>query len=331
MHKKMLAISALCRDRGDPPAARRAIGRAQCNDAYWHGVFGGLYLPHLRAAIWRNLATAEGDLRRNEELAVERLDLDADGAEEIWIHSGTFSALVSPRRGGAIEEYTVFELGVNYADVLTRRREAYHDRALAQPTQQDASAERTPSVHDLEQASRLERLPPIDDADRALFVDRVLSGGVTLEMYSSGAFQPVASWARTPFEVRIERTAHAVELVLRPAAGVEPPGLLEKRVRFDESGDLTVSYRWDPSAFPHDAFFCPEISVSRQLAFDLGPKADIWSFPFATVARSDRGFEETVQGTSYTPRWPVGVTAARLTLVRSVDATGAAGIAQRVT
>jgi len=331
MHKKMLAISALCRDRGDPPAARRAIGRAQCNDAYWHGVFGGLYLPHLRAAIWRNLARAEGDLRRDEELAVERLDLDADGAEEIWIHSGSFSALVSPRRGGAIEEYTVFELGVNYADVLTRRREAYHDRALAQPTQQDASADGTPSIHDLEQASRVERLPPIDDADRALFVDRVLPGGVTLEMYSSGAFQPVASWARTPFEVRIERTAHAVELVLRPAAGVEPRGLLEKRVRFDESGDLTVSYRWDPSAFPHDAFFCPEISVSRQLAFDLGPKADIWSFPFATVARSERGFEETVQGTSYTPRWPVGVTAARLTLVRSVDATGAAGIARRVT
>src|SRR5207302_395458 len=109
MHKKMLALSALCRARGDPPAARRAIGRAQCNDAYWHGVFGGLYLPHLRAAIWRNLALAEGELRRGEGLAVETLDLDADGAEELWIHSGVCSALVSPRRGGVIEEYTLFE------------------------------------------------------------------------------------------------------------------------------------------------------------------------------------------------------------------------------
>src|SRR5688572_10995813 len=44
MHKKMLALSNLCRERGDPGSARRAIGRAQCNDAYWHGVFGGLYL-----------------------------------------------------------------------------------------------------------------------------------------------------------------------------------------------------------------------------------------------------------------------------------------------
>src|SRR5437667_154173 len=58
MHKKMLALSALCRERGNPAAPRRAIGRAQCNDAYWHGVFGGLYLPHLRAAIWQNLALA---------------------------------------------------------------------------------------------------------------------------------------------------------------------------------------------------------------------------------------------------------------------------------
>jgi alpha-amylase/alpha-mannosidase (GH57 family) len=56
MHKKMQALSALARRRGDPPEVRRAIGRAQCNDAYWHGVFGGLYLPHLREAIWARSA-----------------------------------------------------------------------------------------------------------------------------------------------------------------------------------------------------------------------------------------------------------------------------------
>ena len=108
MHKKMMALSRLARERGDPPAVRRAIGRAQCNDAYWHGVFGGLYLPHLRDAIWRNLAEAEAALRQGEGLACEVLDLDGDGHDEIWIHSAAFSALVSPARGGAVEEYTVF-------------------------------------------------------------------------------------------------------------------------------------------------------------------------------------------------------------------------------
>ena len=63
-----------------------------------------------------------------------------------------------------------------------------------------------------------------------------------------------------------------------------------------------------------DAVFGPEISVSRQLELDMAPTAEVWSFPFATVARSERGFEETVQGTSYTPRWPVRAAAGRVTL-----------------
>src|ERR687898_648556 len=119
MHKKMQALSLLLRAQGDYPAARRAIGRAQCNDAYWHGVFGGLYLPHLREAIWRNLALAERELRRGEALTAEVLDIDGDGHEEIWIHSDQFSAIVSPWRGGAVEEYTVFASGINYANTLT--------------------------------------------------------------------------------------------------------------------------------------------------------------------------------------------------------------------
>jgi len=259
---------------------------------------------------------AECELRRGEELAVERLDLDGDGAEEIWVHSASFSALVSPRRGGAIEEYALFEPGINYADVLTRRREVYHEPALAQPgdAREGAALDGTPSIHDLEHTSRLERLPPIDPADRALFVDRVLSGDVTLDRYSSGSFQPLASWARAPFDVTLDRTAHAVELLLRPAQNAVPPGLLEKRMTFAQSGRLTVSYRWDPATFPSDAFFCPEISASRRLELTITPTPAVWSFPFVTVSRSERGFEETVQGYSHTPRWPIRSAEGRLAL-----------------
>jgi len=314
MHKKMLALSALCRERGDPPAARRAIGRAQCNDAYWHGVFGGLYLPHLRAAIWRQLALAEGELRRGEGLTVETVDFDGDGAVEIWIHSGLCSALVSPQRGGVVEEYTVFERGSNYADVLTRRREVYHEPPSDHPAHGEAThaTDGTPSIHDIEAAARLQRLPPIDPCDRALFVDRVLASEVTLDRYTSGSFDSVACWAGTPFQARLEQSAHAVEVVLHP--GASPAGLLEKRIRLDQAGELTVRYRWDAAAFPEEAFFCPEISVAPEVELDLTPAAELWKFPITTVSRSERGFEETVQGYSYTPRWPVRVGEARLTV-----------------
>lgn len=106
MHKVGMALSKLCRDRGDPPVVRQAIGRAQCNDAYWHGVFGGLYLPFLRGAIWYNLAQAEHALRANEALAFEVTDIDADGHDEIWAHSSTVSVLLAPARGGMVDFWT---------------------------------------------------------------------------------------------------------------------------------------------------------------------------------------------------------------------------------
>ena len=36
-----------------------------------------------------------------------------NGHDEVWVHSDQFSAIVSPRRGGAVEEYTLFSRGIN--------------------------------------------------------------------------------------------------------------------------------------------------------------------------------------------------------------------------
>ena len=297
MHKKMLALSTLCRSRGDPAGARQAIARGQCNDAYWHGVFGGLYLPHLRHAVWRNLILAEAELRRGEGLEVERLDLDGDGFEELWIHSAEFTALVSPRRGGVIEEYSLFRTGLNYADVLTRRREAYHERPVDEAGASKAG-DGAPSIHDIEKGLRLERLPPVDRDLRALFVDRVLPAGLKLDAYICGEYEPVTSWAGVPMDVDVRTEHGAVDVALR-ARG------LEKRLRFDPHGALDVAYRWDPAALPPDALFAPELTLAHPLELVCQPAADMWSFPVATVSKSERGLDETVQGTSLTPRWAV--------------------------
>ena len=42
--------------------ARQELYRGQCNCPYWHGSFGGLYLPHLRNAIYRSLIAADNAL-----------------------------------------------------------------------------------------------------------------------------------------------------------------------------------------------------------------------------------------------------------------------------
>ena len=88
IHKQMLATSDLV--DGDA-AGRRPRRRAattsiagQSNDCYWHGLFGGIYLPDLRVAALRRLIAAE-DLaarRRRRRRAVRR-DVDLDGRDEV--------------------------------------------------------------------------------------------------------------------------------------------------------------------------------------------------------------------------------------------------------
>ncbi|MEE9471396.1 MAG: alpha-amylase/4-alpha-glucanotransferase domain-containing protein [Gemmatimonadota bacterium] len=309
MHKKMLALSALSRERGDPQGARRAIGRAQCNDVYWHGVFGGLYLPHLRRAVWENLATAERILRDGESIAWEVLDLDVDGHPEIWVHSAEFSAIVSPARGGAIEEYTLFERGLNLADVLTRRREAYHGAAPGSGA--DTPKGGAPSLHELERFAVWAGAPELDREPRALFVDRVLPEDIDLATYRSGAAEALASWAGARMTSRIQRVGDAVEITLSGPAFVhdrprDHAPVLEKRIRFDASGALKVAYRWEAGAFPEGAVFATEISTAEPVELRPEPEAEMWSFPIITIVRSEREIAEETQGVSLTPRWSVG-------------------------
>ena len=39
--------------------ARTELYRGQCNCGYWHGAFGGIYLPHLRNAVYQHLIAAD--------------------------------------------------------------------------------------------------------------------------------------------------------------------------------------------------------------------------------------------------------------------------------
>jgi alpha-amylase len=325
MHKKMQALSFLARQRGDPPAARRAIGRSQCNDAYWHGVFGGLYLPHLREAIWRNLAVAEQALRQDEAIAAEVLDFDGDGHEEVWVHSDRFSAVLSPWRGGCLEEYTVFQTGTNFANTLTRRREAYHDTALEPgPDSSNGGDGGTPSIHEIEEGLRLDQRPPVDAEDRAIFLDRVLPRTLSLDQYSTGDYVAIRSWARIPGKFRIRSSGSGVEIACTVARG-DGSEALHKTFHFAPDGRLTVEYRWDPALSDPGDLFATELSLFAPLELHTQPAAETWTYPIDTVAKSERGLDRTTQGQSITLRWKLEVGAAKVECQppRRIDQPGA--------
>jgi alpha-amylase/alpha-mannosidase (GH57 family) len=331
MQKKATALSALCRARGNPPRARRAIGKAQCNDAYWHGVFGGLYLPFLRAAIWSELALAEETLRHGEGLAYEETDLDADGHPEIWIHSDQFSAIVSPRRGGAIEELSHFSIRENLADTLTRRRESYHLEALEEARKAAVAAaarsgarassdsrsasggregsahsgsqgEAAPSIHDTEKSLSIEELPPADPDVRSIFQERLLPNSVTRESFVRGGYDVVRWLARSPMTWVVASSSERVDLVLSSAEiGAT------KLISFFPDGLIRVSFSWDATQCAPGDVFSTELSLTRSLQLVSQPAAERWEYPIETVAKSEKGLDRTLQGTAVVLRWPASL------------------------
>jgi hypothetical protein len=128
-----------------------------------------------------------------------------------------------------------------------------------------------------------------------LFVDRVLPGPLPLEAYAQGEFAALASWGRSPLNAAVQRSADFVEVVCRPVGTEGGEGLIEKRLRFTAAGALSVAYTWDPAAFPAGALFAPEISLSRPLEIHA-PAADVWSFPIATVSKSDAVWTRQCKG-----------------------------------
>jgi hypothetical protein len=109
MHKRMLGASR--RLAALPPEQRTAelqeyLHRAQANDAYWHGLFGGLYLPHLRRAIWNNLLKLEAAL---EQLAPwprqQQGDLDHDGHIETALRNPFLHAYVRDDGHASLVEF----------------------------------------------------------------------------------------------------------------------------------------------------------------------------------------------------------------------------------
>ena len=142
LHKKMLRVSARIaavpmrhsssKANDELVQARDLLLRSQCNDAYWHGIFGGLYAPHLRTELWRNLIRAEAIADRQTAATliphVELLDYDADGAHEHLFTASEYQALLKPSDGGTLAAFDFRPAAATLVNSIQRRPEAYHAR-----------------------------------------------------------------------------------------------------------------------------------------------------------------------------------------------------------
>ena len=133
MHKKMLYVREKLERLEAPEEAWREYYTSQCNDAYWHGLFGGIYLAFLRQAVYSHLIRAERlaeerkGLYASGEVYVSEKDFDYDGEPEVLVESRFINAYFKPSDGG-----TLFELDIklpgyehNLCNTMSRYAEPY--------------------------------------------------------------------------------------------------------------------------------------------------------------------------------------------------------------
>jgi len=141
MRRRMLSVSDKIEraDRGatdlgqkaDITAARKELFKAQAGCAYWHGTFGGVYLPHLRQGVYRHLIKADDiiDPRLNSDKGrVSVVEHDLGGAKREMVLSNGCIGVFLASAGGAVTELDHIPSNVNLVNTMSRVTEKYHDK-----------------------------------------------------------------------------------------------------------------------------------------------------------------------------------------------------------
>lgn len=246
LHKKMLYVAEKIH-RADASSALQELWQGQCNDAYWHGIFGGLYLPHLRSALYSHLIKAEAmaDSAIHAEKSwqeVETTDFDADGSEEVLVSTPKYNSYFHPGEGGTLFELDYKPKSLNLLDTLARREEAYHREILQGPRKKGKSI----SIHERSKVIKgdLANYLYYDWYRRVSFIDHFFPLNTELEAFKNCAYEEMGDFVGQPYSAKVSDS----RLVLKREGRVRQRGrdlsvLIEKTFHLDpEEAVITVSY-----------------------------------------------------------------------------------------
>ncbi len=222
MQKKMLYVSSRVA-KVKPKKALRYLYKGQCNCAYWHGVFGGLYLSHLRSAVYSNLIAAEKTLdgiahKGSNWVDVKTLDFDSDTYDEILVSSPKLNLYISPHSGGSLFELDFKPLSLNLINTLGRRKESYHEK-LSQLKKSNFNpslqAEGISSIHDIVGIKDADLLRDLnyDWYRKVSLLDHFLREGTTVNDFAASRFEPAGDFLNGEYNYEIKKSTKG--LILR--------------------------------------------------------------------------------------------------------------------
>jgi hypothetical protein len=350
IHKKMLCVSDKVHkaasklnlkkpdDTETANGLMHEIWKGQCNDAYWHGIFGGLYLPHLRSSLYKSLISAQSAAEqilfsdKRNDLIVEEGDIDCDGFKDIYMSRGNLT-LFFTEESGALVELSLKDKKINILDILTRRFEAYHSK-LSDATINDSHE--TQTIHESFSAKEgdLQNYLVYDKHRRMSLVDHFFEAGISLDNIIKSEYDERGDFVGFPYNIDkiIEKGISGLKLSRKGfVAGSEIN--IEKTILLDGS-DLRVDYelkgRYN-GIFATEFNLCflgsPNVSIQAgdrllkikekgihdnirsfsvvadflglKVGFDFDEEINLWHYPVETISLSEQGIEKIYQGTAF--------------------------------
>ncbi|HBO46318.1 MAG TPA: alpha-amylase [Planctomycetaceae bacterium] len=249
-------------------AARAELYRGQCNCAYWHGAFGGIYLPHLRNAIFEHLISAENLLnranRRPESWIESNIDdFNCDSYPEIHLANDRLAMWIAPNAGGQIYELDVRPIRHNLLATLTRRPEAYHQKVLRGA---NYHGEQCASIHDrvVFKQEGLDKCVQYDAHPRKSLLDLFYPADASIESVASGEAEQLGDFTTGRYDARVRRNPDRIQVELSREGRVADVAVrLVKTISLDAGGSsLEITYSLEGLSPDASLHFAPEFNFA---------------------------------------------------------------------
>jgi len=241
-HKKMLRVhdavyaAGACDEHG-----LNHLWKAQSNDTYWHGLFGGIYMSHVRSAIYHHLIKAENAAQRairgpDHWQSYEFCDFDRDSRDELLVEGDLQNLYLDPQRGGTLFEWDLRRSMHNLLCVMSRYEEGYHhklrEQEQARRTRQQESAggdePGTENPHTLLKTREpdLDRFLSVDRYRRSSLIDHFFAPGATLAQVVQASSSELGDCVEQPYEARVAQDGAAITVLLTRQGQIRRPGAL---------------------------------------------------------------------------------------------------------
>ncbi|MBT4034066.1 MAG: DUF1926 domain-containing protein [Candidatus Marinimicrobia bacterium] len=336
-----LNLSQLESKGGIPSDLRDDLYRAQCNCAYWHGVFGGLYLPHLRHAIFEHLLKAEEKFLASGGSLPGLVDIDSDGVKEYRLRSDSVQLFIAADTGH-IREIDWLPSYFNVTNYVQRYSEHYHEKLASASNDSNAGG----SIHDivLTKEEGLQDKLFVDGYRRHGLIDHIFDINQSQDLHYRGNLQENLSVLSSEVQqheagVQIKAMGQVGQSQIQIEKKVElHHNELSVKIDITNTGETTIGQLYglelnfgllggnspdryylvnnnnvgalnthgDEPAVQTVALFNEWDNFKINMNFSK--KCQLWRSPIETISMSEAGFERVYQASALLPHWKLNLT-----------------------